>query len=924
MTFFRRSDEARPDEGRQPGSGSQPGSGRQPGWLRLSLLRALLAAMAAATVLFCAPLLAAGRYAAFAGMAALAGCAGAMLAFAPALCKRERLGRALLLGWMAAECAAQLVLGGLQAGLFLPAACALAPAAAFVALPGADAAMRQRGGAGTVCALLAMAAAEVLALGHAPVACALLYAGAIVLSFTFYGAVDGLFFQALTAMEEAQRLRDALRETGESLSQAAGAKDDFLANMSHEIRTPMHAISGMADMLLMSDQLGIAERTQAENIKLASQNLLSLIGNVLDVSKIRAGKLELYEERYDFPSLLLDVTSVICMRAQEKGLLFLTDVDPDIPQEMLGDAPRIRQVLLNLLGNAVKFTDEGEVRLTARRLYRGGELALRFEVADTGCGIAQEDLGRLFGLFEQLPSTRAHNREGAGLGLSISRGLVELMGGELQVDSRVGAGSTFWFEIAQRVLRDTPIARVEHPRDARLLVVSDDERLARAAVDMAARLKVKASRGLPGDAAAYTHMLIDLSGENAYAWVRMPTPPGCRRTLLMPPASGLTAYIRPGDSVLFPPLHVVALSGALGERAAGRRPRGELLEQAGVFQTQGVRALVVDDNAVAQLVTSNLLSRYGIACDCVDGGRAALTALERAHYDVVFLDHVMPGMDGVDTVRAIRQMGARGREQAVVMLSANVMPESRRSFLSAGVTDTLAKPIELASLSRLLRRVLPPEKIAAAPAPAGPHGAAPLRALPFEGIEASLSGSAGDRARLIAAVSRGARRLTEYAAWLREAAQDPFAAMAAGPVLRCALDVLDAVGESALSAQLRLLRLQWGQGAYEGVREQLARVASWMDALGAQMADSLRQMDLPDLEDPTDLLLDAQEALRLLDLPRARAALTRLMQEGGEASRPCAQAARAALDACDWQGAATCLDQLAPLAREEDEEKGDA
>lgn len=918
MTFFRRTDAAGPE------SGSQPGSGSRPGRLRLTLLRALLSAMAAATVLLCAPLLTAGRYGAAAALLTLAGCAGALLALLARLCRRAQLLRGLLWAWYAAECAAQLALGGLQAGLFLPAACALAPAAAMVAAPGTDAAGRGRGAAVMVCSLLAMAASEVLALGHPPLECALAYAGAIVLSFTFYGTLDGLFSQTLSSMEEAQRLRDALRETGESLSQAAGAKDDFLANMSHEIRTPMHAISGMADMLLMSDQLGIAERTQAENIKLASQNLLSLIGNVLDVSKIRAGKLELYEERYDFPSLLLDVTSVICMRAQEKGLLFLTDVDPDIPQEMLGDATRIRQVLLNLLGNAVKFTDEGEVRLTARRLYRGGELLVRFEVADTGCGIAQEDLGRLFGLFEQLPSTRAHNREGAGLGLSISRGLVELMGGELRVDSRVGEGSTFSFEIAQRVLRDTPVARVENPREARLLVVADDERLARAAVDMAARLKVRAARGLPGDAAAYTHMLVDLSGEHAYAWVRTPTPPGCRRTLLMPPASSLTAYIRPGDSVLFPPLHVVALAGALGERPAGRRPSGALLEQAGVFQTQGVRALVVDDNAVAQLVTSNLLSRYGIACDCVDGGRAALTALERARYDVVFLDHVMPGMDGVDTARAIRQMGARGREQAVVMLSANVMPESRRSFLAAGVNDTLAKPIELANLSRLLRRVLPAQKIVAPAASAGAHGAEPLRALPFEGVGAALSAGAGERARLIAAVSRAARRLPEYAALLAAAAADPFAAMGVAPALRCALDLLDAVGGSALGAQLRLLRMQCGQGAYEGVREQLPRVAAWMREVSAQLSESLRQMDLPDLEDASDLLLDAREALRLLDLPRARAALLRLEQEGGEASRPCVQAAQAALGACDWQGAEACLDQLAALSGGEDEEKGDA
>ena len=903
-------------------SQNDPEAARQPGRLRVGWLRFLLVAMAACMLMLFSPLAASGRVQLYVLHLPLFALPVVLAWQAPALCRHPGAARVLLIGYAGAIYVVQLLLGGVGKGFFLPAGCVFAPAASFLALPPARTDRRPAAAIAAdarsyfVLSLLLAAAAEIILLGTSPVICALSYLGAIVLGFTLYTTISSMFTQTNTALESAQQLRDSLRETQENLEQAARTKDDFLANMSHEIRTPMHAISGMADMMLLSDQLGIAERTQAENIKLASQNLLSLIGDILDISKIRVGKLELYEERYDFPSLLADVTSIIYMRAQERGLLFLPDIDPDIPKEMQGDSMRIRQVLLNLLGNAVKFTDEGCVRLNVRRLYREGDLALRFEVADTGCGIAKEDMKHLYGIFEQLSTTRSHNREGTGLGLAISRSLVELMGGELQVESTLGKGTTFSFEIEQKILQDTPVAQVEGARLKQLIVCTDDALFAEAVVQMAARLKVKAVRGTPQDAAAYTHMLVDLSGESAYAWVRTPTPPTCRRTLLMTPATSLTAYIRPSDCVIFHPLHTLALASALSDHQTSRQAQTQHALQAGIFKTQGVRVLVVDDNGVSQMVISNLLSRYGIASDCVQSGRSAINALENAAYDIVFLDHVMPGMDGVDTARAIRQMGERFKQQVVIMLSANVMPESRRMFLAAGVNDTLAKPIELHSLSRLLHQYLPPEKqvVEQETEQSDMKAAlAPLLALPFEGIDEAIARGLSARERLIAAVARADRRLPDHLAGLREASRDRLAVGAVLPVLRCVQAELARIGPSALDAQLRLLILQARDGAFEGVREALPRVCAQLDALCAQLHACISDMNLPMRTETQDLALNVQEYMMLYDLPRAKEAAAQILSEGGDPVRPCAKALSAALAECDWAGAGTCLEQMLAL-----------
>ncbi len=685
-------------------SASQPG---EPNSLRARWLRLACVGNAVQALVCCAPL--AWRQNTIPGLLLLL-CAGLLLGLSArvaAWSRKPGAMRALLTLLLLYPHALQWGVGGCPQGMTAASLSLLAPVLASLTAEGKEG--RRWLMMFTLLAVVG-GVAEVVLVPAIRLRAALLYGATLVTGWLFALSLRQIQTEAQVVINRAQNLADALQETQEDLGAADKVKSDFLASMSHEIRTPMHAISGMADMLLLSEQLGPTEYMQAENIKLASQNLLGLINDILDISKIEAGKLELYEERYDFPSMFHDVVSVISMRARERGLAFITQVDPEIPKTMIGDSGRIRQVLLNLLGNAVKFTDHGSVTLNVQRLYRDNQLTLHFEVSDTGMGIPPEQLAKLFGLFEQLDATRAHNRQGTGLGLAISRRLVELMHSELSVRSEVGQGTTFAFSIAQQVVNDAPIAAVPGAREKRLLICSDHKEFYENAIEMAARLKVKAVRSVPTEAEGYTHMLLDLSSEAAYAWIRQPTPAACQRALLVDPATTLTAYIRMSDRVIFHPLHIMTMSAVLNDAQTEKAPTPIQQVRECIFQTKGVRVLLIDDNDVNLMVAANLLKLYGIAVDTATSGEQGIAKLESAPYDIVFVDHIMPGMDGVDTVRAIRALGGPYASQVVLMLSANVMPESRKLFLKAGVQDMLAKPIELPKLSQLLSTYLPPEK----------------------------------------------------------------------------------------------------------------------------------------------------------------------------------------------------------------------
>ncbi len=402
------------------------------------------------------------------------------------------------------------------------------------------------------------------------------------------------FLSSRAAARTYQHQKEALAAAKEEAEAASRAKSEFLANMSHEIRTPMNGILGMADLLLDSG-VGGRERSYVGMIKSSAGALLTIINDVLDLSKVEAGRIELSRAEFDVFRLVEQVAQVLEVEAEAKGLSLGTWVDPDIPPVLWGDPGRLRQILLNLAGNAVKFTDRGEVAIRVEPAPAGGREGsrrLRFSVRDTGVGIADGDRGRIFEVFSQVPAASGPRPGGTGLGLSISKRLAEQMGGRLWVESEVGRGSTFFLEVELQV----------------------------------------------GDGSA--------------------------------PAAGAAA----------PP------PGPEGRRGPSARPAAGAGKPAG----EGLRVLVVEDNAVNRHVVEEFLRRQAAEVSCAPDGRAALEAVGIGSFDLILMDVQMPDMDGLEATRRLRDAGCR---VPIVGLTAYALEGDRQRCLDAGMDDYLTKPI---------------------------------------------------------------------------------------------------------------------------------------------------------------------------------------------------------------------------------------
>jgi PAS domain S-box-containing protein len=549
------------------------------------------------------------------------------------------------------------------------------------------------------------------------------------------------------AEHELVRLNAELAASRDAAEAASRAKSAFLANMSHEIRTPMNAIIGLAH-LMARDTRDTLQASRLAKVEHAAQHLLEVINNILDLSKIEAGKMALDEDEFNLDVLLARCFELVAERAREKGLELVLDTD-HLPPRLVGDATRLSQALINLLSNAVKFTARGFVRLRAEVLHdEGAAIVARFEVQDTGEGIAPEHQAGLFQSFEQADNSITRRHGGTGLGLALTRRLAQLMGGEVGMRSESGQGSRFWFTARLGRVTGPGVVGVEGAavalRGLRALLVDD---LAEARAALAERLQLLGLRvqavadgpaaleaaqaasnaGRPFDVVLVDWRMAPWDGfvtlERLRALLGEGLPPCVLVTAFDEPAMWTQAQGAQVDAVLVKPITASALHDTLARlvRAPGQAlhaPGGPGRSEARLrLQHGGQRVLLAEDNPVNQEVACELLRRAGLHVDTAADGNEALQLLRGNPYDAVLMDVQMPGLDGLAATRALRV--EFGGSLPVIAMTAHAFGEDRAACLAAGMNDHVAKPVDPERLYETLLRWLPARGVAAAVAPPG-------------------------------------------------------------------------------------------------------------------------------------------------------------------------------------------------------------
>jgi len=557
-------------------------------------------------------------------------------------------------------------------------------------------------------------------------------------------AADGALVALYEDISDRKAAEAAMREARDLAERVARARSAFLANMSHEIRTPMNAVLGFVELVL-DTELAPEQRRALELVRTSSEALLTILNDILDYSKIEAEHLELEAIPFDLPKVVHATATLLAVRAREKHLELTVDVLPDVPQMVRGDPTRVRQVLMNLIGNAIKFTDQGEVDVSAGVARRdGGEATVQFRVRDTGIGISPEQLGTIFQEFTQADASMTRRYGGTGLGLAISRRLVALMGGELAVTSEVSRGSEFSFALTFPLEAAQTAARATVSLGGRrLLVVDDNETNRRIVRDMLGAegmavheapradagleaLRRAARAGAPYDLAILDAQMPDQDGFELATAVRADRALAATRLLILTSAGqrgdgercrqlGIQAY-------LTKPIARADLVEAVGTVLAGTVSapgEADLVTRHSIAESRhSLRILLAEDNPVNQQVATAMLLKRGHQVDVVSNGREAVDAVTRERYDVVLMDIQMPEMDGFEATAKIRAL-PQGRTLPIIALTAHALSGERERCLERGMSGYLAKPFKAHDLFAVVEgRGTQTADTTAAPSPA--------------------------------------------------------------------------------------------------------------------------------------------------------------------------------------------------------------